>query len=1024
MKRTRLIAAVVSLALLLALVPATALAQDAQHDTVPVVGAGEEAPTVVEPTPSSEATAQSNDNEYEAASDVTSYSYQVQPLLAPFNNLVYVKTNNPDPTGFRLVDKSSKYMSPGDTTPAFSLYEGLFADVVYEDESTYRVKGGYIFNNYSCTSDGGTLYLQQKRGSSWSDTGVTVSCPAMEDDVDYLIDTYATGKSSLFDRLDAIQQGLNELAYYPAPLEDKSKPSSRPYPFLATSPYPELLLNEHYSMYQVADESLLTRALYPYILDSASFPGTMRTAARRLDPSCTITAGYTHPYIDVTSNGVTKTYGGAGSGDNDPIYTDRVTKDFTFTGGAGDFALNGSLTSIGNRYSQYQSTAVTDAETYKDQITGSQLASAIGSGSWIRVVREGSSRDDFAYIAYGFDGVSNTLSDAWVDGRYIDDHERFDPTATFSDHPTADVVLRNQSYTDYDGNKHQNDIVYQYDKSTDTWRAPYYYCNHWSYPTNITLPSKFILTRSQVESMASAGQIDGSSIHIPESFLIYDGSSYPGTPGTATHVAGISLPASYSAAPSSFFSVTATVTPADASYPTYITWDSDNTAVANVYGSPGTSTATVYTTSQLGTAHITATTWDGQYVASMTVTVNMSLEDAVVSDVPDQEPTGSALTPSLTVTLDGTQLTEGVDYQVTYTDNVDPGKATATITGIGSYGGTLTKSFYILDGARVERLSGAISDDTAAAIAAEAYEGEKSEYVVISRDDTYYDALSGAGLAGTFDAPILLTGTSELSGACRDAIESLGATHALILGGPNAVSEGVEGELADLLGGSEYVARVYGDDVYGTSMACTQALVSSGHGNSQYAIACNPTNFADAVSISGWAYRNKVPIMLQTWGGSAAERGYDAEATSVIAGRDLIVCGGEMAVSQDSVSGLGAKSVTRLGGDTLYDTSLAIANWELRHGMSASYVALASAITSYNGVDALAASALAGRSGGVVLLVQSNPNYEPYVETSGALNFIASPCDEIQQVFVLGGTVASTPALYEDVRAALAGKTF
>ena len=45
---------------------------------------------------------------------------------------------------------------------------------------------------------------------------------------------------------------------------------------------------------------------------------------------------------------------------------------------------------------------------------------------------------------------------------------------------------------------------------------------------------------------------------------------------------------------------------------------------------------------------------------------------------------------------------------------------------------------------RVERLSGALSDDTAA----EAFAGEKSEYVVISRDDAYYDALSGAGLAG------------------------------------------------------------------------------------------------------------------------------------------------------------------------------------------------------------------------------------------------------------------------------------
>ena len=68
-----------------------------------------------------------------------------------------------------------------------------------------------------------------------------------------------------------------------------------------------------------------------------------------------------------------------------------------------------------------------------------------------------------------------------------------------------------------------------------------------------------------------------------------------------------------------------------------------------------------------------------------------------------------------------------------------------------------------------------------------------------------------------------------------------------------------------------------------------------------------PTSFVDAVSISGWAYANRVPVMLQTWGGSAAERGFGAEAASVIAGRDLIVCGGEMAVSDGSVSGLGGE---------------------------------------------------------------------------------------------------------------------
>ena len=315
----------------------------------------------------------------------------------------------------------------------------------------------------------------------------------------------------------------------------------------------------------------------------------------------------------------------------------------------------------------------------------------------------------------------------------------------------------------------------------------------------------------------------------------------------------------------------------------------------------------------------------------------------------------------------------------------------------------------------LDRLAGNMAADTAAAIANRAYEGEKSEYVVISRDDTYYDALSGAGLAGALEAPVLLTGSAELSGACRDAIASLGATKAVVLGGPNAVSAQVYSELEDM---GLSVERVDGADVYGTSMACTRYLLAHG-GNQQYAIACNPTSFADAVSISGWAYANKVPVMLQTWGDTAAERGFDAEAASVIANRNLIVCGGELAVSDESVNNLGAHSVTHLPGTTIYDTSLAIANWELEHGMSASDVCIASSIYDFNGVDALAASALAGNGRGVVLLANSNPAYEPGESTDMALSFIKDHKDEVRNIYVLGGTVASTPEFYDAVEAAM-----
>ena len=67
-----------------------------------------------------------------------------------------------------------------------------------------------------------------------------------------------------------------------------------------------------------------------------------------------------------------------------------------------------------------------------------------------------------------------------------------------------------------------------------------------------------------------------------------------------------------------------------------------------------------------------------------------------VSDISDYVHTGSAIEPDVTVKYGDNILTKGVDYKVTYTDNVELGIATATLTGMGEYGGTVTKNFAIL----------------------------------------------------------------------------------------------------------------------------------------------------------------------------------------------------------------------------------------------------------------------------------------------------------------------------------------
>ena len=56
---------------------------------------------------------------------------------------------------------------------------------------------------------------------------------------------------------------------------------------------------------------------------------------------------------------------------------------------------------------------------------------------------------------------------------------------------------------------------------------------------------------------------------------------------------------------------------------------------------------------------------------------------------------GTAREPAVTVTDGGMTLTQGTDYELTYTDNIEPGTAKVTITGIGNYMGSVERTFEI-----------------------------------------------------------------------------------------------------------------------------------------------------------------------------------------------------------------------------------------------------------------------------------------------------------------------------------------
>lgn len=99
----------------------------------------------------------------------------------------------------------------------------------------------------------------------------------------------------------------------------------------------------------------------------------------------------------------------------------------------------------------------------------------------------------------------------------------------------------------------------------------------------------------------------------------------------------------------------------------------------------------------VGTATVTIT-GTGDYAGTITAAfdiVGISINDATVTVANQQTYTGSALTPAVTVKVDGKELTTA-DYDVAYSNNTNVGTATVTITGKGNYAGTATAKFEIV----------------------------------------------------------------------------------------------------------------------------------------------------------------------------------------------------------------------------------------------------------------------------------------------------------------------------------------
>lgn len=252
----------------------------------------------------------------------------------------------------------------------------------------------------------------------------------------------------------------------------------------------------------------------------------------------------------------------------------------------------------------------------------------------------------------------------------------------------------------------------------------------------------------------------------------------------------------------------------------------------------------------------------------------------------------------------------------------------------------------------------------------------KNGVVIVASATNYPDALAASSLAGCYDpAPILLTDPSDLTAEVKEQIQKLNPSFIYIVGGESAVSSTVEDQLR--ANSQAYIQRLSGQTRFETSLRIAKTaynVANIGEEAPWQVIIATGTNFADALSVSPYAYAGKMPILLCD---PAAGLSDDALAFLKARGiRHAMIVGGNQAVPSSVEAQLESVGVSydRYFGSTRYETSVKIAERASSLFNNSSVLGLSGSIfaTGKNFPDALAAGPVAGHSRSFVLLVDDD----------------------------------------------------
>ncbi len=314
---------------------------------------------------------------------------------------------------------------------------------------------------------------------------------------------------------------------------------------------------------------------------------------------------------------------------------------------------------------------------------------------------------------------------------------------------------------------------------------------------------------------------------------------------------------------------------------------------------------------------------------------------------------------------------------------------------------------------RVSRLAGSNRYATMAKISERAFPNG-CDAVIVCRGNNFPDALAAAGLAGVVEGQVLLTTTKSLSAQTAAEIARLGASTVYVIGDTNSVSAKTFASIK-AISCVQTVTRIAGSDRYSTAVEIYKQGAQLEGGWGEVAIVATGTKAADSLSASSVAYALDAPIFLVNKTGSLSASAMAAIKSGNF--KTILVLGDTNSVSSATKESLesAAETVKRLAGSNRYETSIKVADWAMQY---ADFTCAHAAVTAGSGskyADALAASALCGKSKSPVLLVKATETSNEAVEALLSANKLT-----VESVYVLGDAASVTDKMFSAVEVAVA----